>query len=550
MTKSNWPRIRPVGDAAVIVEFGDRIDPEINRLVHGLAARLRQEPPAGLGEAVPTYCTLLVHYDPFVLGYEQAAGWIQTRLAGLSDLPAPAPRRVEIPTVYGGEYGPDLAFVAAHAGLPEAEVIRIHSSRDYLVYMMGFTPGFPYLGGMDEAIAVPRLEKPRTLVPAGSVGIGGKQTGVYSVDSPGGWRLIGYTPLKLFDPGAEPPARLAAGDLVRFVPVSPRSLRMPISVLDPGFLTTVQDLGRWGYERFGVPVSGAMDPFALRAGNALVGNPWGAAALECTLLGPTLNFAEDALVALTGTGFELYLGEQRLPAWTAALVRAGSTVRLVNAAGSGWGYLAVAGGIDVPAVMGSRSTYLRGRFGGLEGRALQAGDSLPVGRSDRRPGSLAGRELPARLRPAYSSAPVVEVILGPQEAAFTGAGMEAFLDGEYTVSSESDRMGYRLVGPQIAHRSGADILSDGIVFGSVQVPASGQPIVLMSDRQTTGGYTKIATVVSADLPLLAQCPAESGRVRFRATTPAAAQERYRAQLRALQTGIVDPDDELALWAAG
>jgi len=224
MSESNWPRIRPVGDAAVIVEFGDRIDPAVNRQVHALAQLLRRDPPAGVGEAVPTYCTLLVHYDPLALGYEQAAGWIQERLADATVQPAPEPRRVEIPTVYGGEFGLDLPFVAQHAGLSEAEVVRIHSSREYLVYMMGFTPGFPYLGGMDDAIAVPRLEVPRTLVRAGSVGIAGKQTGVYSVDSPGGWRLIGFTPLVLFDPAAAAPVRLSAGDLVRFVPISAEEL--------------------------------------------------------------------------------------------------------------------------------------------------------------------------------------------------------------------------------------------------------------------------------------------------------------------------------------
>ncbi len=325
---------------------------------------------------------------------------------------------------------------------------------------------------------------------------------------------------------------------------------MPIHVLDPGFLTTVQDLGRQGFERFGVPVSGAMDRFALMAANALVGNPWEAAGLEAALVGPTLQFEEEAAVAVTGTGFSLYVQGQRVPAWTAVRVPAGSTVRLENTTGSGWGTLAIGGGLDVPVVMGSRSTYLRGKFGGLEGRPVAAGDRLAVGAARQQPASVAGRELPARLRPAYRPDPVVEVILGPQETAFSAAGLETFFSAEYEVAPDSDRMGYRLAGPAIEHRGSADILSDGIVFGSVQVPANGQPIIMMSDRQPTGGYTKIATVISADLPLLAQCPLDGGRVRFRETTVEAAQDRYRALLRGLQSGIIDPDDELALWASG
>ncbi len=224
MSEMDGSRVRPVGDSAVMIEFGDRIDLEINRQVHALARRLGRDPLPGVGEAVPTYCTLLVHYDPARLTYAQVEAWVRDRMGGSDAAAMSDPRRVEIPTVYGGEYGPDLADVAEHAGMTEAEVIRIHSGAEYPVFMMGFTPGFPYLGGMDERIAAPRLEKPRTLVRAGSVGIAGKQTGVYSVDSPGGWRLIGYTPRKLFDPTAENPVLLAAGDIVRFVPISVEEL--------------------------------------------------------------------------------------------------------------------------------------------------------------------------------------------------------------------------------------------------------------------------------------------------------------------------------------
>lgn len=215
-----FPSFSPAGDSALLVTFGEAIDLATNRQAHALAHLLAEDPPPGLGEAVPGYTTLLVHYDPLQLDYPEMLAWVQPRafLAIKSTKSIlPAARRVEVPVFYGGSLGPDLEFVAAHNGLTSDDVIRRHTARDYPVYLIGFTPGFPYLGGLDESIAAPRLPSPRQQVPAGSVGIAGQQTGIYPVDSPGGWRLIGWTPLKLFDPARQPPSLLAPGDVVRFV---------------------------------------------------------------------------------------------------------------------------------------------------------------------------------------------------------------------------------------------------------------------------------------------------------------------------------------------
>lgn len=209
----------PVGDAALLVRLGETIDPAINQRVHALARRLEHEALPGVEACVPAYAALMVYYDPMRVSTARAEGWVRACLEGLADLPADAPHRMEIPTVYGGEFGPDLEFVARHNHLSEAEVVRIHTGADYPVYMLGFMPGFPFLGGMSDRIAAPRLDTPRTRLPAGSVGIAGSQTGIYPFESPGGWRLIGRTPLRLFDPQRRPPALLAPGDLVRFVPV-------------------------------------------------------------------------------------------------------------------------------------------------------------------------------------------------------------------------------------------------------------------------------------------------------------------------------------------
>lgn len=212
------PVIRPAGDAALLVTLGTCIDLDTNRRVHRLAGAIAAHRRPGIGATVPGYVALLVHYDPLVLSFGETRAWIAA-LDTATDVAGQVPRRVEIPVRYGGAGGPDLAFVAAHNRLTPAEVVRIHTSREYPVFLMGFSPGFPYLGGMDPAIAAPRLKSPRTKVPAGSVGIAGEQTGVYPRESPGGWQLIGRTDLPLFDLGREPPFLLAPGDVVTFTAV-------------------------------------------------------------------------------------------------------------------------------------------------------------------------------------------------------------------------------------------------------------------------------------------------------------------------------------------
>lgn len=213
------PTLKPLGDSALLVTFGNKMDLRLNQRVHALAALLDSAPLAGIRETVPAYATLLVHYDPLALTYAQAADWVRGGLERAESAVTRKPRLVEVPTRYGGASGPDLEAVAASRALSAADVIRVHSGREYLVYMMGFTPGFPYMGKLDEAIVTPRLETPRTLVRAGTVAIAGAQTGIYPLDSPGGWRLIGWSPLTLFDPAGESPFLFAPGDTVRFIPM-------------------------------------------------------------------------------------------------------------------------------------------------------------------------------------------------------------------------------------------------------------------------------------------------------------------------------------------
>ncbi|BCV24093.1 biotin-dependent carboxyltransferase family protein [Gelria sp. Kuro-4] len=299
-------------------------------------------------------------------------------------------------------------------------------------------------------------------------------------------------------------------------------------VLAPGLLTTVQDRGRHGYQAFGMPVAGAVDEYALRAANLLVGNAEGAAALEITLLGPALKVLSPAVIALTGADLGAMLNGAPLPLWQAAAVKAGDEISFTGVRSGCRAYLAVAGGIDVPVVMGSRSTYLRGKIGGLEGRALKAGDRLAAGEPAAAARALVGRRVPPELIPTYEGSLTLRVVLGPQDDHFTAAGRETFLTGEYTVTNEADRMGYRLEGPKIEHAGSADIISDGIPLGAVQVPGHGLPIVMLADRQTTGGYPKIATVISADLYRIGQAK-PGDKVRFAAVSRKEAVQLLRGQ---------------------
>ncbi len=272
-------------------------------------------------------------------------------------------------------------------------------------------------------------------------------------------------------------------------------------VVRPGPLTTIQDLGRYGYQQYGVPPSGAADNYALRLGNLLVGNDETAACLEITLFGLQLRVLGDTIVAITGADLAAVLNNSSIPLWETVAVHQGDIISFPRLKSGCRAYLSVAGGIEVPRVMGSAATYTRARIGGLEGKALGTGNRLQTVKSTP---ATAGRRVPSRYIPVYGHQTELRVILGPQDDRLTEHGVHTFLHSEYTVSPKADRMGYRLEGPPIQHNAGADIISDGIPLGAVQVPGDGLPIILLADRQTTTCYTKIATVISIDIPRLVQ----------------------------------------------
>ncbi|SRR5258706_5534317 len=314
---------------------------------------------------------------------------------------------------------------------------------------------------------------------------------------------------------------------------------MTLEVVDVSGLATIQDSGRAGWRKFGVPASGPMDAFAFHAANKLASNDSNCAAIEIGLGDITLRALRDCVVSVAGVGYGLSIYIWNFPLWSSYYVRAGWTIRLNKLDSGMWAYLAVAGGIPAQQALNSRSTYLRGHFGGLDGRQLQVGDMLKSGTSSHSLNDLAARTLHQEVHPAYSDNPIVDVVMGPQEKYFMDESITTFMSQEYTVSNTSDRMGYRLEGAALKHRNKAELISEGMTMGAIQAPSKGQPIVMMADSPTTGGYPKIGTVASADLPLFAQCVPGKSKIRFRETTVAKAQKKYRELMNGLDRIVED-----------
>ena len=527
------PEMRAAGDAAVLAEAGAGA-PVPARLAQAIAA----ERIPGVSDIIPGARTVLVVTEPGRCDLDALAQRVR-RLAQASageapdDPAAAAPAVAEIPVVYDG---PDLAEVAGLTGLTEAEVIARHSAGEYLVGWLGFSPGFAYLTGLDPALHVARMTTPRTAVPAGSVAIAGPFAAVYPSSSPGGWRLLGRTSARMWDPARAEPATLRPGMRVRFRPVNtlgpgpesaPRHAGEPvppaqraIEVIRTGPLATVQDLGRPGYGHLGVPRSGAADAASLRLANRLVGNPETAAGVEITLGGAVLLFRAAAWAAVTGAPAEVRLRPghgARPPAHTGGdhsgmgvpfPVPAGTELTVPAPAAGLRSYLAVRGGIDVPPVLGSRSSDA---LSGLGPAPLRPGDVLPLGST---PGC---GPIVADVAPLAGFAPgpaELRVVPGPRDDWFAAGALDILRGGEYVVTGASDRSGLRLSGPSLPRGREGELPSEGMVTGALQVPPDGRPILFLADHPVTGGYPVIAVVVSADIPRAAQLR-PGDKLRFR-----------------------------------
>ena len=497
---------RSGGDAAFYAVLGsEAIDEAVNNRVQALARSL--EGTIGITDLIAGYWNLLIEFDPLLTTRARLEAIVSQRLSSAPEIFEHHGAEVVIPVRYDGT---DLLEISHLTGLSTAEVARVHTGRTYRVYALGFTPGFAYLGSLAEVLHVPRLGVPRSTTPAHSVAIAGAQTGIYPLASPGGWRVIGNALRRVFDPTRLQPFLLQAGGNVRFVDSPDGQLEgaanevthsdiqngIPVfAVLDPGLLTSVQDDGRQMVGRYGLGRSGALDSRSSRLANRLVGNPSGAATLEISLRGPTLEVLDSALVAVTGGGVSGRLNGQGVPFNQSFNVKCGDQLEFPHAGQGARAYLAVRGGFGAPQLYGSRSTDLRSEIGGQRlavGAVLQRFEPRDAGRAG------------FAFTPFSAAQPVttLRVNKGPQASLFPSSAWQTLLNATYVVTS-GDRMGLRLDGAMLkAERF--EIVSEGVPVGSIQVNPSGLPMLLLNDRGTLGGYAKIAVVQQRDLPKAAQ----------------------------------------------
>ncbi|GLK81293.1 urea amidolyase family protein [Methylopila turkensis] len=524
-------RFLPAGSGSMLVELAD-LDETL-----ALQASLAAAPIADIEEVVAGARTLLLRLRP--------AAWrdpgrvaAELRARDLTAGARAAGPLVEIPALYDGE---DLRAVADHLGVTPEEVVRRHTGSDYHVVFIGFAPGFAYLAGGDPGLNVPRRRSPRTRIPAGSVALAGVFSGVYPKDSPGGWQLIGRTPLEMWDPAREPAALLQPGERVRFralrdrddfeatrasvvepgrrAPKSPEPGATVLTVVEAPLPALFQDLGRPGRAGQGVSASGALDRAALRAANRIVGNEPGRPCIEIAG-GIVFTSSGPAVIAVAGAPCAIEIRTaDGVPYPTAAYaplpLAAGDRVALRAPERGVRSYLAARGGFAVEPELGSASTDTLARLGPAP---LQAGARLAIG-SDRA-GPVALHETPAEEPPAPGDVVTLDVVLGPRADWFTAASLALLCDQDWEVTPRSDRVGLRLAGERALDRAdpAIELPSEGAVTGAIQVPHDGQPVLFLADHPLTGGYPVIATVAERHLDRAGQIP-PGARIRFRALGP-------------------------------
>ena len=526
VSASRTMRIVPMGERALLAEVDGLADVLALHAALSASASASASAPGsrGIVDLVPAARTVLVPFDPARTSAAAVRDVIERAWSRATDAAAP-PSPADPITLDIAYDGPDLTEVAEMLGLGPGELAERHERAEWTVAFTGFAPGFGYLTSPAWTFDVPRLDVPRTRVPAGAVGIAGAFSGAYPRETPGGWRLIGTTTAALFDPAAARPALLGPGDRVRFrstgrpsVRAAPTASVVPartageaepaaIRVVEPGLLATVQDLGRPGHASIGVARSGAVDRASLRIANRLVGNPEGKAGIEVALGGFRAVAARDLWIAVSGGSGPLTIDGRPVGTHVAHPWPAGSEVRIGWLEQGARAYLAVRGGIVADEVLGSRSTDT---LAGLGPGPLRAGGTLLVGRAPRDPVP------PLDIAPWGAPPDHLELELapGPRADWFEPSALRALFESVWTVSRDADRVGARLDGPELVRAVAGELPSEGMVPGALQVPPGGRPTVLLADGPVTGGYPVIAVVTDASLDALGR--ARPGTViRFR-----------------------------------
>jgi len=547
-------RFLSVNHSAVLVELEDMFQ------TLALLRSLQSLPMMGVREVVPAARTLLIHFNPRATSPQRLEQDLARRDLDKAANFQPGGALLEIPVVYDGE---DLPQVAQLLGLSVKEVVQRHTDSEWFVAFTGFAPGFAYLAGGDPIFNVARRATPRTKVPAGAVALAGNFSAVYPRESPGGWQLIGTTTLPMWDVTRARPALLAPGQRLQFVDVNRRHPQLPhapktaqpvaphtssspstppspsaspaaaeraspnashppasaLRVKHPGLLTLVQDLGRAGLLDQGVGASGAMDQAALRAANRLVGNASHEGALETVGAGLSLQSQGDTVLAVTGADAELTLrtaqGRQWRVARYQALALADGDCLTIAACTAGLRcYVAVRGGFAMQAVLGSLSTDTLSQLGSPP---LTAGQCLSVRPTTGNP-AVIPQELPPPSLPRRDAEVVLDILPGPRADWFTPQALDRLTRQRWQVTPQSNRVGLRLCGDAPLQRAAAfqdaELPSEGLVCGAIQVPPSGQPVLFLRDHPVTGGYPVIACVAEHHLDLAGQIP-PGAIIRFR-----------------------------------
>lgn len=528
--------VKKLNERTLAFYFDEIIDEQLNEKIVWMKKQLELTSIEGIQSVQNTYHMMAVHFNPHLVDTSKIEAVVLKGLLGSPDSIYPS-RTVEVPVCYDG---PDLEKIAAAGKLSISEVIQKHSEALYHVYFLGFSAGFPYLGGLNSDLITPRLEQPRLRVESGSVGIADRQTGIYTVPSPGGWNLIGRTPFELFSPTQQPNCLIQAGDKLKFVPISTeqydqykfcskgektihsdekKQMQLKgIKILKAGILSTIQDEGRYDGLSYGLSQSGVADPFAYELALALVGQNKPYPVLEVTMGGFECQFEGETTFAITGAESDVYLNDVKLKRWTTYKANSGDRLKINSPSHGFRNYLAFGCKFhEQYRFMNAYATDLKSKLGGMNGRKLMEGDCIYftektednksfMDNNQWRKGSISQSSLEKShyFENLMRTTKSVRLHRGPQYSRLSQLEWQAFLETTYIVSPKSDRMGIRLEGSTFRPSEKMDILTDVIAFGAIQLTQDGTPIILMSERQTTGGYAKIANVAYDDLSILAQ----------------------------------------------
>lgn len=523
--------IYPLGETAITIAFEAVISEAVNDKVIALYHHLQLQPITGVKDIIPAYHTITLVFDGSIVKqnnftFKALVHQIETTIINCDWTKQIDHDVVEIPVCYDTIFGLDIEAMATNKGITIDELTKRHIAKRYRIYCIGFLPGFAYMGNVDDVLETPRRLIPRSTINAGSVGIAGVQTGVYPLQSPAGWNIIGETPLQLFEANRDEPVLFKMGDMVQFKPISlsdfllaknkpiaskilPKASAHSITVLKQGIADTIQDLGRFGHQQYGINPTGAMDIVAAKVANFLVGNAANEAVIELHFPASTFQFNTDAIIALSGANFNATINDEPIAINTPIIVAANSILRFTKLFSGVRCYLAIGFGFALDKWLGSYSTNLKANAGGYYGRLLQKNDAIKLNTTANftkllQGGASVAMQWQADVTNLYSATNTIQIIAGNEYELLCEASSEILTNSGFTITAKSDKMGYQLHGIPLQLRQPFSLISTAVTRGTVQLLPSGELIVLMADHQTIGGYPRVAQIAQVAMPKLAQ----------------------------------------------